>query len=542
MKLIKRIMSAVAAAVCFTAIVKFDEYRLDVTAANNLIFDYSEIKKNPYHQFYYSDQEEFFRDGIKVSFDGNDVTADTVITFYTTPKTTYNGKSTDYIVPFIAEYDGKAAEGQLDVKIGMRGDVNLDHKITANDLVIIQNDLLQTYTAGKTTLSDFGIFLGNADGRQSADTTLKQYGKNLFNIGDAFFVSSYLNGKGKSMYDNILLNNAIKTSEGVIYLSDAIGKVGETVTIPVTMTAKKGIGAFDFTCKWNDNDLIPIGVTAVNSDVSVFSAFKDNTLKIWGFGKKDVVKSGEILYITFKISDNMLIDNKCNVTIGNVNYFGAGENISQYVLTYDGVITANGIADVYADVDAENYDGVSYDYGIKAWDVAVEPGTTSAEIPVMLLGGLETKSLKLTVQCDAPLSVSSLNNAFSISGNSKEGLIGSYDSDDNLPIDFETIKIAIDKNAEAGRYPIKISVEEIVGVDETAKISTFNGSVTVKGEPVIKGDANNDGKLNVRDCAFIASKLSIGKTNELLKQSDYNVDGKINVRDAAAIAKKLSGA
>ncbi|MGN0613226.1 MAG: lectin-like protein, partial [Porcipelethomonas sp.] len=56
----------------------------------------------------------------------------------------------------------------------------------------------------------------------------------------------------------------------------------------------------------------------------------------------------------------------------------------------------------------------------------------------------------------------------------------------------------------------------------------------------ILGDANIDGKVNVRDAAFIAQKLAQGKANELTIAADFNEDGTINVRDAAAIAKFLA--
>lgn len=56
----------------------------------------------------------------------------------------------------------------------------------------------------------------------------------------------------------------------------------------------------------------------------------------------------------------------------------------------------------------------------------------------------------------------------------------------------------------------------------------------------ILGDANKDGEVNVRDCAFIASKLAEGLADELPEYSDYNGDGKVNVRDAAALAKNLA--
>ncbi|MGN1480923.1 glycosyl hydrolase family 28-related protein [Porcipelethomonas sp.] len=56
----------------------------------------------------------------------------------------------------------------------------------------------------------------------------------------------------------------------------------------------------------------------------------------------------------------------------------------------------------------------------------------------------------------------------------------------------------------------------------------------------VKGDANGDGTLNVRDAAYIAKLLARGAAEFLPPSADYNGDEKINVRDAAAIAKMLS--
>lgn len=50
-------------------------------------------------------------------------------------------------------------------------------------------------------------------------------------------------------------------------------------------------------------------------------------------------------------------------------------------------------------------------------------------------------------------------------------------------------------------------------------------------------DINDDDKINVRDCAFIASKLAKGE--ELSDRADYNLDGKADVRDAAALASSI---
>ena len=55
------------------------------------------------------------------------------------------------------------------------------------------------------------------------------------------------------------------------------------------------------------------------------------------------------------------------------------------------------------------------------------------------------------------------------------------------------------------------------------------------------GDANSDGKVSVRDCAYIAKILAVGKSKNLPVKADYNLDGKRNVRDAAALACSLAG-
>lgn len=54
------------------------------------------------------------------------------------------------------------------------------------------------------------------------------------------------------------------------------------------------------------------------------------------------------------------------------------------------------------------------------------------------------------------------------------------------------------------------------------------------------GDANDDGKLDVRDAAEIARAAANGKLSDLPASSDYNGDGVVNVRDAAAIARVLA--
>lgn len=59
-------------------------------------------------------------------------------------------------------------------------------------------------------------------------------------------------------------------------------------------------------------------------------------------------------------------------------------------------------------------------------------------------------------------------------------------------------------------------------------------------EEFLRGDANLDNTVNIRDCAYIARQLAMGKGSELPGNADYNLDGKENVSDAANLARALS--
>ena len=69
------------------------------------------------------------------------------------------------------------------------------------------------------------------------------------------------------------------------------------------------------------------------------------------------------------------------------------------------------------------------------------------------------------------------------------------------------------------------------------KFENIEGSNT---ESAIRGDADQNGVLDIRDAVFIARKLSQKRSAALPETADFNGDSKINVRDAADIAKFLS--
>ncbi len=74
----------------------------------------------------------------------------------------------------------------------------------------------------------------------------------------------------------------------------------------------------------------------------------------------------------------------------------------------------------------------------------------------------------------------------------------------------------------------------------TTQTSASTSFVTAVTKVVYIGDANEDGKVNVRDSALIANALAGGYSEALPFTADFTQDGVINVRDAAAIARVLA--
>lgn len=113
-------------------------------------------------------------------------------------------------------------------------------------------------------------------------------------------------------------------------------------------------------------------------------------------------------------------------------------------------------------------------------------------------------------------------------------------------------EIMLPQDLPEGEYSIDfLDAKSIIGDTtvsngaENVEITNLQGiTFTVTSDYVepeyLLGDANCDGIVNVRDCALIASKLSVNLVSELPAHSDYTQDGEINVRDAAAIARLLA--
>ncbi len=137
----------------------------------------------------------------------------------------------------------------------------------------------------------------------------------------------------------------------------------------------------------------------------------------------------------------------------------------------------------------------------------------------------------------------------------KDGLSGVVSKDNEVLVPIEYFEVLSFSPSEKNSIYVRPELYKILESEYTSKIKessdgsklvyvkTLDGKVGVykiTGSDSVIGDANDDGKVNVRDAAYIAKMLATGQGSKLPASADFNGDGKVNVRDAAAIAKYLA--
>ena len=151
---------------------------------------------NSEKQWYFADEKEFQPDRIIFDADKN------VLENYTmegTPGHYYFGSSEKkftYDVPVLVDgqriKDADGKEITIEVNIGLRGDVNLDHKISAQDSSVAFSEYKRIYKGENGKLSSWQLFLANVDGGT------EEPGGASFNARDVSYIFSYY----KELYRN----------------------------------------------------------------------------------------------------------------------------------------------------------------------------------------------------------------------------------------------------------------------------------------------------------------------------------------------------
>ena len=103
--------------------------------------------------------------------------------------------------------------------------------------------------------------------------------------------------------------------------------------------------------------------------------------------------------------------------------------------------------------------------------------------------------------------------------------LGGADYVGTYPITIKVIKFALEKTAEEQQYEMDLKLYcHYPGVDEEP--------------PVIKGDVNGDGEVNIAEVNVIISAILTGQFS---LDVDVNGDGEVNIADANAVIGIILG-
>ncbi len=152
-------------------------------------------------QWYHTDDQVFVKDGIKVLFDGKDITADAEIIFDETPASVYDSKThaEDYTVSFTVKYKGAEATAEIPVKIGVRGDSKVNSEVDVFDAIRIAQ-----YTVKRQQIVEGSFDAFRSDVNESGE----------IDVFDAVAIAKYTVSKEANPWVKIITNyNNIITKE-----------------------------------------------------------------------------------------------------------------------------------------------------------------------------------------------------------------------------------------------------------------------------------------------------------------------------------------
>lgn len=501
---LKKVLSVLTAAVLSAAFVSTNVLAYDYDNTDIYFVVVDELDNQGKHnQWYTTDAGAFRTNGINVKRNGKEAESK----FFSferdvRPGLVYDGKNFDYEVPFNVIADDEPLDAKLPVKIGQEGDVNLDHKVDVRDSSAITRDLKYFKNNKKSELDDFGIYLGEPLKDGSAYSLTKSTAGILANK----LAKEALDRASGKKYENK------GESKYAVSISKANGLPGETVTLQVVVEADDEFESLDALIEWDDDTLKSAGAVSVNGTLCE-SYIEDGMVSVVDYSEGGV-KDGAIASIDFVIPEDAKPGTSMDV------YFSSIETFAVYK---DGATTE----------ESNVVNVVGATIGV------MEPKQTTATTTTDTTTTTTTTTVT-TVATTTESPVTTTENP--VTTNSTVGTTVS----ESTTTTVVTTKPTTTSNVTTTEKPVTSTAATtitapatttVTTVPEAATTTTTNDTVIIKVQP---GDANLDGKVDVRDAAYIAHMLSKGEGSMLHNVADYNRDGKINVRDAAAIARFLS--
>ncbi len=307
-----------------------------------------------------------------------------------------------------------------------------------------------------------------------------------------------------------------------------------SILTSIAMTGSMALSALSFTATAADTDLVGL---ALNSDKTTFTLEEvqagDASTTVYVDVTTEFDASENISFIEFELwpSEWGTVD-PVNLELCDPNVLGTDKgNSTRHFMT-----AATTTGSLWTKKAPEVFYGL-YNFG----DVEGFPGYGDAYPPKACVmtssttGKLRTGGANAgehLAQFDVEIPEDAAAGTYTISFYKAKAGIGVITQDENT----------MDNYTITDLENITITITDDSSTDPTDPSDpTDPTDPTDPGDDFLLGDANLDGKVNVRDCAAIASALANGTADKLpQKNSDYNQDGKVNVRDAAALAADLA--
>ncbi|MBQ8435523.1 MAG: dockerin type I repeat-containing protein, partial [Oscillospiraceae bacterium] len=400
----------------------------------------------------------------------------------------YDGINTDYMIPVTVTPDGgTSVTASVWVKIGKRGDVNLDHVINVSDSSAIARDVAYFKKNSVSNLDEFGLYLAAPELETKAypltnvmaSTLAKQLAKNALNRATG----------EKLERDDV-------ESEYSVSISGASNALpGETVALQVVVEADDSFESLDALIEWDDDTFKSAGAVAVNGTLCE-SYVEDGMLSIIDYSS-GTVHDGAIATIEFKVPEDAVPGSNMEIYFSDIETFAVGNGTSSEDVS-------NVVNVIGTSIKVLKPSGTT--------TATTQPTTTTTTTATTVTTTASQTASQETSAATVPVTSSAASSTVSTSQTSVTTSV-----------------------TTATSATVQTTVTTTVPVTTTTK--TSESLVVI---PIPRGDANLDGVLDVRDAALIARKLARGESTLLPDIADYNMDGKKNVSDAAAIARYLS--
>ncbi|MCM1226834.1 MAG: leucine-rich repeat protein [Clostridium sp.] len=487
----------------------------DITS-NEITIDTSNIDLTyDSSQWYLSDEEEFFRDGIEIYYNYENVTYNSSIIFDSTPAEVYNGKSGEYYVDFTVEYNGYSADGSMPVKIFLSGDVNYDGVSDLQDVIGIAESLLKI-----NNFTDEQRFIGDVD----KDGKVGLY--------DAINMSKQIINEVPIDIIDVPYNDSISDSEKGIKIENVTCELGETVEIPINMVNVSSQG-----CVAVIECDEPLNISSVKSYMA--SKYADSSSsKIAALWTSGITYSSDFSSITIEVPAD-IEPGTYNVNIAVLQLEENGEYVENPI-GISGTIT---VEEPEPTIDYPQTDYPTDDWtsgiGIEVGKVGSVQGA-EVIVPVYLRGS-GVSGGTILISADYPLDIvgfdQSVNPIVFETNEFANGVgilfVDIYDMPADTVLGY--VKVVIDDDAVPGEYPINVSIEEMYDVDGYEIESTAIAGTVVVDEyipPVDfeygSYDSDDDG---VDDVCEIYGILTTETTVDIPEEIDGLVVKSIHLYD-----------